>query len=91
MRGLRVAVFLLLVSLSGLGLSAQTTTVPSPSPAPTIDEARAKLLQQSLDDVIAGTTALRLPENRAFAYAMLGDMYWQFDQKRARELFRNAG
>ena len=22
---------------------------------------------------------------------MLGDMYWRFDQKRARELFRNVG
>lgn len=90
MRGVRFAVLFSFLSLSWLCVSAQTGATPTPSPAPTIDEARAKLLQQSLDDIIAGTTTLRLPENRAFAYAMLGDMYWQFDAKRGRDLFRNA-
>jgi hypothetical protein len=88
MRFTRIAAFLFLISATCLVGSAQTTATPSPSP---MDEAKAKLLQQSLDEVSSGATSLRLPENRAIAYSMVGDMYWQFDQKRARELFRNAG
>jgi hypothetical protein len=46
-----------------------------------------KMLEQSI--VEAGS--LRLPQNRAVIYALTGDMFWKFDDKRARELFRNAG
>lgn len=44
-----------------------------------------------LDEAIGGANGLRLPGNRAIVYAITGDLYWRFDEKRARELFRNAG
>src|SRR4051812_11873750 len=93
MRLIRFAVFVSLIAISCLIGSAQTTPAPTPSASPEDAEKRAKLealIQQGLDDTITNTTSLRLPENRALAYAMLGDMYWRFDQKRARELFRNV-
>jgi hypothetical protein len=45
---------------------------------------------QMLDEALAGLNGLRLPGNRAIVYAMVGDMYWRFDEKRSRELFRQA-
>ena len=45
---------------------------------------------QMLDQTIAESNALRLPQNRAVVYAMSGDLYWKFDSKRSRELFRAA-
>ncbi|MEQ1606734.1 MAG: hypothetical protein ABL999_17870 [Pyrinomonadaceae bacterium] len=45
---------------------------------------------QLLDQAIGEAVSLRLPQNRAVVYAMSGDLYWKFDEKRARELFRNS-
>jgi hypothetical protein len=45
------------------------------------------MLNQAVGD--AGT--LKLAQNRAIVYAIAGDLYWKFDEKRARELFRNSG
>lgn len=45
---------------------------------------------QMLDRTVAEANALRLPANRAVVYAMSGDLYWRFDSKRSRELFRTA-
>jgi|GEM_PF-1187123 len=95
MRVIRSAVFVLVISSSCLIAAAQTiTSTISPSTAPQDAEKTAKLntlIQQSLDEMSTGATTLRLPENRAIVYALVGDMYWQYDQKRAREIFRNAG
>ncbi|HEY0658879.1 MAG TPA: hypothetical protein VGD05_10410 [Pyrinomonadaceae bacterium] len=46
-----------------------------------------EMLNQAVGD--AGT--LKLAQNRAIVYAIAGDLYWKFDEKRARELFRNSG
>ncbi len=43
-----------------------------------------------LDQAIGDAQMLTLPQNRAVVYAMSGDLYWKFDEKKARELFRNA-
>ncbi len=43
-----------------------------------------------LDQAIAGADTLRLAQNRAVVFAMAGDMYWKYDEKKSRELFRNA-
>ena len=43
-----------------------------------------------IDQAVGEALTLRLPQNRAIVYAISGDLYWKFDQKRARELFRNA-
>jgi hypothetical protein len=45
---------------------------------------------QMLDQAVAEANGLRLPGNRAIVYAVAGDLYWKFDDKRARELFRTA-
>lgn len=48
------------------------------------------LVVRILDQTIADAGGLRLHQNRAVAYAMAGDLYWKFDDKRARDLFRSA-
>lgn len=78
---------------------AQTQPTPTPQPSdPAADEEKAKKQKemdervvQMLDQATADANGLRLPQNRAVVFAMAGDMYWKFDEKRARELFRNAG
>lgn len=51
-----------------------------------LDEHVMQLLDQSVSDA----NTLRQPQNRAVVYAISADLYWKFDEKRARELFRNA-
>ena len=43
-----------------------------------------------LDQTIVEANGLRLSNNRAVILAMSGDLYWRFDSKRSRELFRSA-
>jgi len=54
----------------------------------------AKEKQQRLaavvDQAIADTQNLRLPENRAFFYCQAGNLIWPQDQERARFLFNGA-
>src|SRR5215213_5601213 len=45
-----------------------------------------KLLEQILSDA----KNLRLPENRAYIFARVGNSLWQTDEKTARKLFQNA-
>lgn len=47
-------------------------------------------VMQLLDQAIGEANTLRLPQNRAIVYAISGDLFWKFDEKRSRELFRNA-
>ncbi len=59
------------------------------------DKARKKkamdeLVVQMLDGAVNDAGGLRLPGNRAVIDAMAADLYWKFDEKRARELFHNA-
>src|SRR5258708_924661 len=79
---------------------AVAQTQPSPPPqasAPAADAEAAKKKKelderviQMLDQSVADANGLRLPQNRAVVYAMAGDLYWKYDDKRSRELFRNA-
>ena len=87
-RQVTIIISLLLVLCS----FALTQTQPTDSDA---DKAKKKKEQdervvQLLDQAIGEAVSLRLPQNRAVVYAMAGDMYWKFDEKRARELFRNS-
>jgi hypothetical protein len=45
---------------------------------------------QLLDDTLVSAQALKLAENRAVIRAQAADMLWKRDEKRARELFRDA-
>lgn len=47
-------------------------------------------VMQLLDQAVGESNTLRLPQNRAIVYAISGDLYWKFDDKRSRELFRSA-
>src|SRR5437016_6142532 len=47
-------------------------------------------IMQILDAAVSDASTLRLPENRAVVFGISGDLYWKFDEKRSRELFRNA-
>lgn len=44
-----------------------------------------------IDQAISDGSYLKLPHNRAVIFTIAGDLYWKFDQKRARDLFRSAG
>lgn len=43
-----------------------------------------------LEQVVGETALLKLPDNRALVLASAGDLLWQRDEKRARQLFRQA-
>lgn len=49
-----------------------------------------KRVVEMLDQAVAEGELLRLAQNRAIVYAIAGDLYWKYDEKRARQLFRNA-
>ena len=80
-----------------LMLSFALVSAQSPSPTPNASEkekAQKELEKQVLkilDDAVNEAGNLKLANNRAIVYAIAGDLYWKFDEKRARELFRNAG
>lgn len=73
-------------------ISAQETA--SPTESKTEKEKAQKELEKQvikmLDQAIGDAGTLKLAANRAIVYAIAGDLYWKFDEKRARELFRNA-
>jgi hypothetical protein len=66
----------------------------SPTESQTEKEKERKELEkrvlQILDQAVGDASYLKLPQNRAIVYATAGDLYWKFDEKRARELFRSA-
>lgn len=49
-----------------------------------------ELVLHMLDQCVADVPGLRLAQNRAIVDAMAGDLYWKLNEKRSRELFRNA-
>ena len=73
---------------------AQTTTQARPSEAALEKAKKKKELDERivplLDQTIVEANGLRLSNNRAVILAMSGDLYWRFDSKRSRELFRSA-
>ncbi|MEJ7701420.1 MAG: hypothetical protein WKF71_17505 [Pyrinomonadaceae bacterium] len=61
--------------------------------AQSVDVAEKEKLRQGtalLEQILADAKNLRLPENRAFVYAKVGNALWQTDEKRARTLFQNS-
>ncbi|HYP50242.1 MAG TPA: hypothetical protein VEQ34_04815 [Pyrinomonadaceae bacterium] len=73
-------------------LPAQETA--SPTESKTEKEKAQKELEKQvlkmLDQAVGDAGTLKLATNRAIVYAIAGDLYWKFDEKRARELFRNS-
>lgn len=91
----RLFCLMLLATLSFTFVSAQT---PTPTPTPAVDAEKEKAQKELektilsvLDAAVSDAAMLKLPQNRAIIYAIAGDLYWKFDEKRARALFRDSG
>lgn len=61
------------------------------SQTPDAAKERQARMAALLDETIPAIRDLRLPENRAFAYAQVGRLLWDQDQTRARTIFQLAG
>ena len=70
---------------------AQTSPTESQTEKEKVKKELEKRVLEMLDQAIGDAATLKLPQNRAVVYAIAGDLYWKFDEKRARELFRNVG
>lgn len=77
--------------LFSLSIAAQEAT-PTPTPVSAAKTEKQKDLEkrivEMLDQALGEANTLKLPQNRAVVYALAGDLYWEFDEKRSRELFR---
>ncbi|HEX8289318.1 MAG TPA: hypothetical protein VF556_15060 [Pyrinomonadaceae bacterium] len=87
-----LALLLCLLVFSHAFSHAQTA---SPTESQTEKEKAQKELEkrvlEMLNQTLGEAPTLKLPQNRAIVYALVGDLIWKFDEKRARDLFRNAG
>lgn len=87
--------FILFCSI-GFAQTTDPTATPQPSdPSADVDAAKKQKelnerIMSMLDQAVADGNSLRLPQNKALIFAIAGDLYWKFDEKRARELFRSA-
>lgn len=74
------------------GIAAGQTSTPTPTEAEkkAAQKELDKRIVEMLDQVASDAATLKLAQNRAVVFAMTGDLYWKFDEKRSRELFRNA-
>jgi hypothetical protein len=70
---------------------AQTSPTESASEKEKAQKELEKHALEMIDQAVSEANTLKLPANRAIVYALAGDLYWRFDEKRARELFRSAG
>ena len=80
---------ILLLSIC-ISASAQTTATESNTEKEKAQKELEKRVLEMLDQAVSDAASLKLPQNRAIVYAIAGDLYWKFDEKRARELFRNS-
>jgi hypothetical protein len=67
---------------------AQTAPSESPTEKEKARKEQETRLLEMLDQAVGEASVLKLPRNRAVVYAIAGDLFWKFDEKRARELFR---
>src|SRR5215203_1223720 len=86
-------VALLFIALAAFCFSALAQT-SAPTESKTEKEKAQKALEKRvleiLDQAVGDAATLKLAQNRAVVYAIAGDLYWKFDEKRARELFRRC-
>lgn len=69
---------------------AQTSPTESNTEKEKAQKELEKRVLQILDQAVGDAATLKLAQNRAIVYAIAGDLYWKFDEKRAREFFRDA-
>ncbi len=89
---MKITIFLVSLIFFSLCFSAAAQT--SPTESKTEKEKTKKELEKRvleiLDQAVSDAATLKLAQNRAVVYAIAGDLYWKFDEKRAREFFRNC-
>ncbi len=85
-------IFIVLMIFCAFCFSAAAQT--SPTDSKTDKEKAQKELEKRvldiLDQAVSDAATLKLAQNRAVVYATAGDLYWKFDEKHAREIFRNC-
>jgi hypothetical protein len=69
---------------------AQTSPAESNTEKEKAQKELEKRVLGMLDQAVGDAASLKLAQNRAIVYAIAGDLYWKFDEKRAREFFRDA-
>lgn len=84
-----ISLILTLLVFASLCFAQDTKSTPDPEKEKAKKEQDEKIMQM-LDQVISDASLLRLPQNKAIVYAMAGDLYWKFDEKKSRDLFRSA-
>ncbi len=85
MKIIRLFVVLLIVSIT----FAQTSPTESQSDKEKKQKELEKQVLQMLDQAVGDATTLKLPRNRAIVFGIAGDLFWKFDEKRSRQLFRD--
>ena len=76
--------------LSPLPVAAQNSPTESKTEKEKAQQELEKRALEMLDQAVGEASTLKLAQNRATVFAIAGDLYWKFDEKRARDLFRNA-
>jgi hypothetical protein len=87
---MKVALFFIALGMFCLCVAAQTSPTESKTEKEKAQKDLEKRVLEMLDQAVGDAANLKLARNRAVVYAMAGDLYWKFDEKRARELFRNC-
>jgi hypothetical protein len=81
---------------AGILLAPMLAAAQAADPAePASDKEKARkeseqLIVNMVDQAVGDVGSLRLAQNRAMVFALAGDIYWKFDEKRARQFFRSA-
>ncbi len=87
-RVIALACSILLFSTISFGQDISPTE--SQSEKEKVQKELEEVVLKMIDQAVGDANYLKLPQNRATIYAIAGDLYWKFDEKRARDLFRNA-
>lgn len=69
---------------------SQTSPTESAAEKEKAQKELEKRALQMIEQTIGDAATLKLAQNRAIVFALAGDLYWKFDEKRARQLFRDA-
>ncbi len=85
-----IFLFLLITTLSSISIFAQTSPTESQTEKENAQKEREKKAIAILERTVSQASFLKLPDNRALVFASAGDLIWKRDEKRARQLFRQA-
>src|SRR5262245_42914047 len=93
MNSLRSLIVIFCLCIFSLSVFGQSPTSPSTESEQEKQKKEQELEQKALamlDELIGAGRSFRLPENRCHIFATAGGLLWRHDEKRARELLREA-